>query len=188
MGQSRPFAFVGPRASFTLTSRPPPRVVALRPTDGASYDIPNSPVLELARWLGLRHRKARTPTSTSAADTRLMQAMLGAARAKRTATIFQNFFLKNPAKGRTRCAPPGPRDVRAEGWSRTAPISGRRAAVATARGNRPRDLAASRDVQRENRMVKDPRRFAGRDSWPRRGVSLRMGDLEDIRGWSMVFK
>ena len=34
------------------------QVVALGPTDGASYDIPNSPVLELARWLAARSKGA----------------------------------------------------------------------------------------------------------------------------------
>jgi hypothetical protein len=68
-GQTRPFALVEPRASFTSPAylRRDNEVVALGPTDGASYDIPNFLVLELARWLAASS-KARTSTLTSAAN------------------------------------------------------------------------------------------------------------------------
>jgi hypothetical protein len=53
--------WVEQRASFTphqADLRHDNQVVALVPTDGASYDIPNFPVLELARWLAARSKGA----------------------------------------------------------------------------------------------------------------------------------
>jgi hypothetical protein len=57
-GQGRPFALVEPPASFTSPAYFAAEVVALGPTDGASYDIPNFPVYELAHWLAARSKGA----------------------------------------------------------------------------------------------------------------------------------
>src|SRR5215831_17369594 len=69
MGQTRPFAFVepAPASHSPADLRHDNQVVALGPTDGASYDIPNFPMLELA--LARPSSKARTSISTSAANT-----------------------------------------------------------------------------------------------------------------------
>jgi len=57
-GQTWPFALVELPASFALTTAADHHLF----TDGASYEIPNFPVLKLARWLAARS-KARTSIS-----------------------------------------------------------------------------------------------------------------------------
>jgi hypothetical protein len=55
-GQSR--SLCTPASPSPADLRQDNQVVALGPTDGASYDIPNFPVLELARWLAARSKGA----------------------------------------------------------------------------------------------------------------------------------
>ena len=51
-GQTWPFALVELPASFALTTAADHHLF----TDGASYEIPNFPVLKLARWLAARSK------------------------------------------------------------------------------------------------------------------------------------
>jgi len=53
-GQTWPFALVELPASFALTTAADHHLF----TDGASYEIPNFPVLELARWLAASSKGA----------------------------------------------------------------------------------------------------------------------------------
>jgi hypothetical protein len=94
------------------------QVVALGPTDGASYDIPNFPVLELARWLAARSKGAYVnrnvrgqcwiPTKP-AAVTRTPRAGPG-----------RKFSFKKSGIGADAIrAAESKRRLTAEGWSRT---------------------------------------------------------------------
>jgi hypothetical protein len=63
-GQTRPFALVEPRTSFTLTSRPFAATIKSSHSGqpiARGYDIPNLPVLELARWLSARSKALLQP-------------------------------------------------------------------------------------------------------------------------------
>jgi hypothetical protein len=86
-------------ASFALTTAADHHLF----TDGASYEIPNFPVLKLARWLTAQSKGGHFNPNVRGP---------GGGDADDAPARMKIFFLKNRALGRTRFAPPGPIDVR----------------------------------------------------------------------------